>query len=363
MVGVIHINLAKGWRGGERQVVLLMENLMNETIDQILICSKNSALHNFCKNNHLPYKSFKGLGLFLFVPFLISLWSLQNKYKIVHCHESKGHTLAFMARFVFRSSIKTIIHRRVLFPLKQKKFTLLKYSPKYADTIICISQAVENVVKKAIPDSNTIVIPSGVPFDLVKGSNFNLREIYDIPFDKKIVGYIAALSFEKDHYTFLDSAKLILRQFKNVHFVIIGEGVLYSDILNYSVQLGIREHITFTGFIDNANLIIDQIDILLFTSKSEGLGSTILDFFVHKRPVVSARNGGAEELIIEDETGFLCDIGDSSCFSSRVMELLRDEDKVKEITHNAFLYAQKNYAAEAIAQRVLTVYNRLEVSL
>jgi glycosyltransferase involved in cell wall biosynthesis len=339
-----------------------MENLKNETIDQILICSKNSALHNFCKNNHLPYKSFTVIGLFLFVPFLISLWNLQNKYQIVHCHESKGHTLGFIARFVFRSSLKTVIHRRVLFPLKQKKFTLLKYSPKYADTIICISQAVENVVKKAVPDSNTVIIPSGVPFDLVKENSFNLKEIYGIPIDKKIVGYIAALSFEKDHHTFLDSAKLILRQFKNVHFVIIGEGVLYNDILNYSDQLGIKGQVTFTGFLNNITEAISQIDILLFTSKSEGLGSTILDFFVHKRPVVSARNGGAEELIIDGETGFLCDIGDSSCFSWRVMELLKNEDKVKAITHNAYLFAQKNYAAETIAKRVFAVYNRLAVN-
>ncbi len=362
MVGVIHINLARSWRGGERQVALLMEHLKSKGVNQVLICIRNSALQSHCKDNNLPFKSFSNIGLFLFVPFLIAIWHLKKKYEIVHCHESRGHTIAFLARFVFRSSIKTVIHRRVLFPIKQKRITLLKYSPRYADEIICISKAVERVVKSSIPDSRTIVIPSGVPFNLAENSTFYLREKYGIQPEDKIVAYVAALSFEKDHFTFLDSAKLILNEMDQVHFMIIGDGVLHADLTAYASRLGISHKVTFTGFVNNVNQIIDQLDLLLFTSKSEGLGSTILDFFVHKRPVVSAKNGGAEELIVDGETGFLCDVGDAACFASKVLKLLKNVEEAERMTQNAYLFAKENFTVEIVAQRIINLYNRLALN-
>ncbi|GAO28269.1 glycosyltransferase [Geofilum rubicundum] len=357
--GILHINMANTWRGGERQVALLMENLKGKGVGQLLICMKNSALQSYCEENDLAFKSFSNIGLFLFVPFLIALWHLKKKYAIVHCHESRGHTVAFLARFIFRSSIKTVVHRRVIFPIKQKRITLLKYSSRYADEIICISKAVEQVVKKSVPDSRTTVIPSGVPFHIEKGEGFNFREKYNIPSENKIVAYVAALSFEKDHFTFLDSAKLVLDKLEKVHFVIIGNGSLYNDLLAYSSRLGISDKVTFTGFLNHVNQIINQLDLLLFTSKSEGLGSTILDFFVHQRPVVSAKNGGAEELIEDGKTGFLCDIGDAACFASKVAELLRNEEAAERMAQNAFLFAKENFTVEMVTQRIFDRYNLL----
>lgn len=359
MEGVIHINLARSWRGGERQVALLMDNFKGKGLNQVLICTRNSALESHCRENNLPFKSFSNLGLFLYVPFLIAVWHLRKKYAIVHCHESRAHTVAFLARFILRSSIKTVIHRRVIFPIKQKPITLMKYSSRYADEIICISKAVEQVVKKAVPDSQTTVIPSSVPFPIEKRDGFNFREKYNIPSDNKIVAYVAALSFEKDHFTFLDTAKLVLDKMDRVHFVIIGNGSLYNDLLAYSSRLGISHNVTLTGFLNNVNQIIDQLDILLFTSKSEGLGSTILDFFVHKRPVVSAKNGVAEELIVNGETGYLCDIGDAACFASKVLRLLKNENEAERITQKAYLYAKENFTVEMMAQRIFDHYNQL----
>ncbi len=358
MVGVIHINLARSWRGGERQVALLMSSLKSKGVNQLLICIKNSALQSHCRENNLPFKSYSTIGLFLFVPFLIAVWHLRKKYAIVHCHESRGHTIAFLARFLFRSAIKTVIHRRVLFPIKQKPITLLKYSPRYADEIICISKAVEQVVKKSVPESRTTVIPSGVPFTPEVNNGINVRDKYEIQADDKIVAYVAALSFEKDHITFLDSACLVLKEMDQVHFMIIGEGVLYDDLTAYASRLGISHKVTFTGFVNNVNQIIDQLDLLLFTSKSEGLGSTILDFFVHKRPVVSAKNGGAEELIVDGETGFLCDVGDAACFASKVLKLLKNEEEAEIMTQNAYLFAKENFTVEIVAQRIINLYHR-----
>ena len=72
--------------------------------------------------------------------------------------------------------------------------------------------------------------------------------------------------------------KLLLKKNHNLHFVIIGDGDNRQKLTQYALDLQISENVTFTGFIENAKKIIPEIDILLFTSTEEGLGSTILDF-------------------------------------------------------------------------------------
>jgi glycosyltransferase involved in cell wall biosynthesis len=359
MKGIIHINLAKTWRGGERQVALLMENLRLLGINQILICIKSSAIHQYCMKNSLPHRCYSSGTVFLFAPFQLFLLGINKTYGIVHCHESRAVTIAFLARFLFKCKLKTVIHRRVLFPIRQKKITLLKYSPKYADVIICISKAVENVVKEIIADCKTVVIPSGVTYSKSANSTANFRTRLKIDKDKKLVVYIGALSFEKDHFTFLNSAKHILGRYDNVHFAIIGEGELFRQLVEYSKKLGISQQVTFTGFQENIDAIIPETDILLFTSNSEGLGSIILDYFFQKRPVVSAKNGGAEELIIDNETGLLCDIGDAESFATKTVRLLCDEAERNRITSNAFNFALNNFTDEKIAQRTLNLYKFL----
>lgn len=44
-MNIIHINLQKTWRGGEQQLAYLLDSLKKNSINQILICRKNSALH------------------------------------------------------------------------------------------------------------------------------------------------------------------------------------------------------------------------------------------------------------------------------------------------------------------------------
>lgn len=361
MWGVIHINLSKNWRGGERQVALLMMGLQDIGVHQVLICTRNSSLHKYCKASKLPYRSFYSVGLFFYVPFLIAYWYARKKYDLVHCHESRGHTLAFLARYFLGSSIKTVVHRRVLFPIRSKRITLLKYSPKYVDRVVCISKVVEQVVKEAVPQACTKVIPSGVPLSIKEGDNdFDLRRIYGIPSLSKIVAYVAALTHEKDHRTFLDTAKIVLGVRDDVHFIIVGDGVLFDELSSYVLELGIERNVHFTGFQKHIHHIIWQTDLLLFTSRSEGLGSTILDYFVHRRPVISAKNGGAEELIVDGQTGFLCPKGDALCFSEKLLDILWNDKEVQRITQNAFAFVQRSFSTEIVVEQTLNLYRELE---
>jgi hypothetical protein len=56
---IIHFNTQKDWRGGERQLAWLMDELAKKGIKQTLFCRKNSKLESYAIDQNIPYHSFR----------------------------------------------------------------------------------------------------------------------------------------------------------------------------------------------------------------------------------------------------------------------------------------------------------------
>ncbi|WP_016776279.1 glycosyltransferase [Anaerophaga thermohalophila] len=181
----IHINFSKTWRGGERQVVLLFHELKKLGICQKLICRKNSALHYYFREHGYAYVAFSPLSSFFIAPLYI-VYLRFKKPVIVHCHESKAQTIAVIAKLLSLKEIKIVLHRRVLFPIKKKITTPVKFSRKLINKMICISHVVEKAVQESIDFPSTVVIPSCVSFNSIEKTNLNIRKKYNISPEKKL---------------------------------------------------------------------------------------------------------------------------------------------------------------------------------
>lgn len=356
---IIHINLSKSWRGGERQTALLMNEIKQRNIEQLLICRKKSVLENFCIDNELRYCSYsKNIFALLIMSYVLKRIAKKENFAIVNCHESGGHTLALLSKILWRAPFKIIVNRRVIFPVKKKLSSRIKYSEKYIAKIICESKAVESVIHTSANYYSTTVISSMVNTNRCIINKNILKNRYNINTDTyKIIGYIAALTFEKDHITFLKTAKKILETNPKTIFLIIGEGKLKNKIINQTKELKLSNHVKFLGFIKNVENIIPEIDILLFTSISEGLGTTILDFFVAEKPVVCVKNGGSEEIVLNEKTGFICEKGDYIALAEKTILLLNNNNEKLRITKYAKTFVEENFSIVTITSKTLKVYN------
>ena len=356
---VILINTQKGWRGGERQLTWLIEGLTEKKYPLILICRKNSALEQFASSNNLKYYSFKIAFYNLFyLAFLLSKIIKKEQTKVVvDCHDSKSHSIALFAKLLFVNNFKLLVHRKVIFPIKGWFSGKIKYSSNYINSVICISKAVEKILQNNDNKLRTVVIHDAIKPILFKESTF-LKEKTTTS-NAIFIGYIAALTKEKDHVTFLKTAQKLSEINLNFHFLIIGIGALKTELENLSIALGIEDRVTFLGFLDNLNEVIPQIDVLLFTSKSEGLGSTILDFFMAKKPVVTVKNGGSEELVINNQTGYITDIGDVTALTNYCLDIFKNPENTQRMVDNAFAFASQNFNVDEIVAATIAEYHFL----
>ena len=76
-------------------------------------------------------------------------------------------------------------------------------------------------------------------------------------------------------------------------------------------------------------------------------------------PVVGSRIGGLPEVIIHEETGYLCDPNDVACMSAIVLGLLRDEDLRLKIGRAARARAEQEFNRDKVVARYVDAYQRL----
>lgn len=100
------------------------------------------------------------------------------------------------------------------------------------------------------------------------------------------------------------------------------------------------------------------MDVLLFTSKEEGLGTTILDAFACKVPVVATAAGGIPEIITNEKTGLLAPVGDAQTLAHYVEKILADRNLREQLIENAWQKV-KYFSKENMAKKTLEVYQSL----
>ena len=248
---------------------------------------------------------------------------------------------------ILQSNCKIIVDRKVIFPIKGWFSKKIKYSSKYVNSIICTSNAVKNIVLESTNNKNIIVIgdmimPNNFPKGTILKSKYNIQNHYKI-------GYIAAMTSEKDHYTFLKTAKEINKINPEIGFVLKA----------YSKKLQLENNVYFLGFVSNVSELINEIDLLLFTSISEGLGSTILDFFMAKKPVVTVKNGGSEELVFQNKTGLISNKKDYKSLADNCLTFFSNISFTKLICKNAFEFAVNNFSSNSITKKIIAEYEKV----
>lgn len=330
-VRVLHINTENGWRGGERQVFLFIKYSGNIVANHLL-CRKSGALFKKMK-----LSDFSGVSVNTSKPIALfsALWILwyckKNNIDVVHCHTPKAQTLGVLSKW-FGNKSKIIVSKRTVFPVRKNLFTRLKYQS--TDLIICVSKEVEKVIHTAVLNSRKVVINSG--FELHSTiTPMSIAKACPTLEGKRLIGYVAAITKEKDPDTFLEVAAEMTQKYADVAFIWLGDGALKSRVQSRIDELGLTEKVLLAGFKEDIMAWIKMLDLLFFPSTSEGFPTTILDAFQCQVPVVASAVGGITELIENGSNGLLAPVGNVAEFSDSISMILEDEALAHHLIQNA----------------------------
>jgi glycosyltransferase involved in cell wall biosynthesis len=173
-------------------------------------------------------------------------------------------------------------------------------------------------------------IYNGVDLSRVKSDPqraIDFRRRYSIPLDRSIVTQVSWIIPEKGIMDFLETARLVCHQNRNVQFVVVGEGNYRQEYMRRAVEMGIENRVTWTGMVEDVfgEGVFEAADVICqFSRWEEVFGWMIAEAMAHGKPVVTTRVGGIPELIQDQESGYLVDRGDIKTMSDKVLTLLND---------------------------------------
>lgn len=364
---ILHVSGVKNWGGGENHLENLYYEINKSTPDvkQIIFCVKDGAFHKRLQVGNYKYiaapLAFKIDPRFIFK--LIKVCII-NKIDLIHLHDPTALTLTVIADRIYGKLPNFVYGKKTSFPIKNRKSTLFKYNYKKIQKYICVSKAVQEVATKSIKDNSKILtIYNGIRFNNKNTkTDFLLKEKFNIPKDKIIVGNIGNHIRAKNLFTFIDVVNDIVntKNIKKIHFVQIGSFTdrtgMYLDKIK---EFNLEDYISFTGFIDNASSFIPQFDMFLLTSQSEGLPQVINEAFYFKVPVVSTNVGGIPEIIKDGENGYLSDINDYKKLSNDLMKLSNNKELQKSFIEKSFEQLMASFSTEIMAKKTLDVYKSI----
>lgn len=211
-----------------------------------------------------------------------------------------------------------------------------------------------------IHKKNLFFVP-GVGVDLngykVKISLKKIREELVIPNGKLLVTCVAEFSKNKNHQLLLQAwQKLDKNVIGDIYLLLVGEGALEKHYRSLVDKENIP-HVYFLGFREDVTDILNESDIIVLTSKREGLPRCIMEAMACGKPVIATDVRGSRDLLQHGKTGYLVSSNQVNELVHALERLIKDNNLRKRMGE-AGRAAVQSYSIENILQEMELIYER-----
>ena len=235
---------------------------------------------------------------------------------------------------------------------------------KLSQRVCCISQAITEQYRKwsygACANVETLYV--GTQLTSPKYSYNEARGVLQLPLNKTIIANISAIEHIKGIDTILQAVALLKRRGIEVIFAHIGglrsntpEQQQYANSLKQmAVELGIKDNVVWLGRRNDVQDILPMADIYVHPSRSEGLGSVLLEASVAVLPLVGSRVGGIPEIIQQEVNGLLVNADNAEQLADAIEQVLSSKHNYGEQAKR-MVYQQFDQTKQA--HKLMNLYN------
>ncbi len=295
----------------------------------------------------------------------------QQRPEIVHTHSGKAGLLGRLA--AKRAGVPVIIHHihgPSFGPFQGSLPNLVfKTAEKYAagatDFFFCSASAMTRLYLHAgigTPEQFKRIF-SG--FDLapfLRATNdLALRQKLGLRQEHFVIGKVARIFKLKGHADLLTAFAQVLKPVPQARLLFMGDGALRPEIENQASALGIRDKVIFAGLVPPTEVAryIGIMDCLAHLSYREALSRALPQALAAGKPVIAYDFDGADEVCLENQTGFVVHTGDISAAAKKLVFLAKNPDLRHQFGQSGREFVTENFSIEKMVQDQYDVYVNL----
>jgi glycosyltransferase involved in cell wall biosynthesis len=210
----------------------------------------------------------------------------------------------------------------------------------------------QRLLKAGVRDEKIRIVRNGIDLRPFTGVAPSLRKSESV----LLVGLVGRLAWEKGVDVFLSAAARVIGEFPSVNFAVVGEGPDREKLERKIDELKIRESVSMLGRRDDMPGVYASLDIMVSSSRQEGLPMAILEGMASSLPLVASAVGEVPTVVEDGVTGLLVRAEDVDRLAAAILDLLRDEAKRKRFGAAGRKLIEDEYSAERMTTDYLRVY-------
>jgi starch synthase len=239
---------------------------------------------------------------------------------------------------------------------------LERFGMSRTDKIIVVTEKLKAVLRHdyGVASDRIVVIQIGADTDLFQPIDImEARKELDLSLDSNYVGFVGTLIEWQGVDYLVRSAPLILEEYPQTYFLIVGDGPMRQALIELAEQTGVIDRMLFTGPVTHQRvpLYINASDICVTLKKPMKSGFSPLKLYEYMacaKPVIATRTDGFE-ILEECNAGLLVNPEDRRQLADTITTLLNNKELRMEMGGNGREYVVKNQSWSSVAARVAAV--------
>jgi len=285
---------------------------------------------------------------------------------LLHVHYAIPHSISAI---LARESLKPQRRLPVITTLHGTDITLVgadrsylpitRYGIIQSDGVTAISQYLKNATKETFHYDNIEVIPN-----FICQSDYQRHPVAELrrslaPDDQPLLVHVSNFRPVKRPVDCIEILSRVLKRGIKTRLVMVGDGSERMNVEHRARCLGIYDKCSFVGKQPRIADYLSAADVLLLPSEQESFGLAALEAMACEVPAVASRVGGIPEVVSDEDTGFLSEVGDVDKMASDAAKLLADHDLRIAMGKRARESAVSRYRTDLIIPQYIAFYERV----
>ena len=359
--------------GGSGVVATELGKLLAEKGHEIHFISSGLPfrLNKMYHNIYYHQVEVNSYSVFQYPPYDLALASKiaevikREKLDILHVHYAIPHAVcAILAKQMAGTEVKivTTLHGTDITVLGYDPSLndLIKFGIEKSDAVTAVSNAlVEQTIEVINPDKTIETVYNFIDERVYQKTDSNhLRQEYGILDHEKVVIHVSNFRGVKRVQDVVASFAKIQEAVPS-KLLLVGDGPEMTPVCKLVSKLGLDDHVLFLGKQDKLEELYSLSDLLLLLSEKESFGLVLLEAMACGVPCIGTNIGGIPEVIIDGETGYICEFGNVDEVAEKSIQLLTDSAQHHAFSEAAMSLVESSFRSETITEEYLAIYRRL----
>jgi glycosyltransferase involved in cell wall biosynthesis len=375
-LSILHLLSNRWWTGTAEPVLALLQGLLDRRQQVVLGAPASSQVEELARKAGIPL--LKGLQLNpKFHPWswlqdvrMLNVFLRRTPVDILHTHLPHDHWLALSARTLLDPGRGRVpVYVRTVHTLRRPRALSNRWLLRHGTAhLITVSAALHRdlVETLRVPPSRVTAIAGAVDHQRFHPalSGARIRREFGMSATTPLVGIVARIAPSRGHLTLVEAFAQVHTAIPSARLLIVGKGEFRPQLEQRVGELGLTEVVIFTGYReDDLPEVLAAMDVfVLMAPGSEGSCRAVLEAMAVGKPVVAARLGALQDIVLDGETGLLIEPHTHPALAHAISRLLRAPEQGRQMGLRGRQRIEHVFSRQRQVEEVLQLYRQLRAA-